>query len=525
MLIPSHSSQSTSSIHKRDHHLVSATLRSSLTHKPAWTLESFIPQHEQQQQQQQQQTPLHRNDGLGINNTTSYYGNYYYNVYPHYYNSYSYNEYPRYYFYPAASTQTTPPASTTRQTTTPDTTTTATTEPTTPRSFAASLKSSPSYYRLFPEEQQQVWGQACEYQTAFSYNRPHSYHATKNFPKYNSFPSSNTSSVVNQAPFTQEQQQPRDYEIQSNNNHWCTIVETKTPHSSPSTYDFLGSVYNYESAHSQKAHALRGQDSGNQTALGQSRHLDTTDRARKQANPESQDSHWIPENSILEPQQHQPHGHGTVYKTTLGYNYYATLETTPPRSSMGTHKSHSSAYQSTAYSQQTHASQGHESGYKTAFSYDLDHHAALNQRGYHAYPESHEPQWTYAGHFPQQQQQRQEQQQRSLLYSNDGASAEHNPTSSFNNSQYQSYYHANGTSMPHSLADAREFNSIQSSRSLQQQQQHPPYGNSTELDSTLNSYHYRSSLNPAEYRSLIIAHGTGITHQGSFSEQQQQQQQ
>ncbi|KAF9536013.1 hypothetical protein EC957_000892, partial [Mortierella hygrophila] len=287
------------------------------------------------------------NNGLGINNTASYYGNYYYyNDYPHYYDSYSYNEYPRCYYYPAASTQTTTPASTTKQKTTPDTitTTAATTEPTTPRSFAASLKSSPSYYRLFSEEQHQVWGQACKYQAAFSYNHPHSHHVTRDFPEYHSFSSSNAPSVVNQASISQEQQQPRVYGTQSNNNHWCTIVETKTPRSSPTTYGFLGSVYDYESAHSQKAQALRGQDSGNQTALGHSRHLETTDHARKQANPESHDSCWTPENPILEPQQHQSHGHGAVYKTTLGYNYYAIPETTPPRSSMGTHKPHSSAY-------------------------------------------------------------------------------------------------------------------------------------------------------------------------------------
>ncbi|KAF9145449.1 hypothetical protein BGX30_008873, partial [Mortierella sp. GBA39] len=321
------------------------------------------------------------------------------------------------------------------------------------------------------------------------------------FPEYHSISSSNASSVVNQASFPQEQQQPP---VHNRRDQDTSLV----------------SKY---SADSQKAQVLRGQDSGNQTALGHSRHLDTTDRASKQANPESRHSRWTPENPIHEPQQHPLHRHGTVYKTTLGYNYYATPETTPPRSSMGTHKSHSSAYQSTAYSQRIHASQGHESEYKTAFSYDLHHHAAMNQRGYHAYPESHEPPSTYTGHFPQQQQQ--EQQQRPLLYSNDGASAEHNPTSSFNNSQCQSYYHANGTSMPHSLVDTRESCSIQSSRSLQQQQRQSPYGNSTELDSTLNSYHYRSTLNPAEYRPLLTAHDTGITHQGGFSQYQQQQQQ
>ncbi|KAH7050893.1 hypothetical protein BKA57DRAFT_528555 [Linnemannia elongata] len=466
-LIPPHSSQSTSSsMHKLEQDWVSATLHSSWTHKPTWTLESFIPQQEQQpppppQQQQQQQRPLHRNDGFGTINTTSYYGDsyyneyshyydsYYYNVYPHYYDSYSYNEYPDYHYHSAAAaTQMPTPASTATQTTTPDTTTT--TEPMTPRSFAPSLESSPSYYHLFPKDQLQSWGQAIEYHTACSRNLPHSFHTTKETVGYPSLLSSREYGLVDQTIFLQEQRQPRVYGIQGNNNHSCKTAKTTTPHSSAEFSSLI-----YESAYYQQVYASRGQDSRNQTALGHSRHLETTDRTWNQANPESHNSRWTSENPILDSPRHQSREHGAVYKTTLGHNYYPTPETTPPCSPKGTYKSHSSAYQSIAYSQQTHASQGYESEYKTAFSNELHHHAAMNQIGYHAYPESHEPQWTYTSHFVQQQ---------------------------------------------------------------------PPYGNGTELDTSLNSCHYRSTLNPSENRSLNTSHEANITHQGGFSQQQQQQQ-
>ncbi|KAK3835866.1 MAG: hypothetical protein JOS17DRAFT_844321 [Linnemannia elongata] len=510
-ILISHSSQSTFSMHKRDQDLASATLRTSWTHEPTWIRGSFIPQQEQQQQQQQQQRPL--------NNTTYCYDNYYYNVYPRYNDRYSYNEYPHYYYNPAAAIQTTTLASTTTQTATPDTATTTTTGPTTPRSFAASLESSPSCYRLFSKEQQQLWGQASEYQTAFSHNRPHFHHTTKDSPEYHSFSSSNASSVVNLAPFNQDQQQPRVYRIQSNNNHWCTTAGPTPPRSSPKVYSSV-----YESARSQKAQELRGQDGGSQTALSYSRHQEPTDRARKQTNPESYDTRWTPEDPILEQQPHQPYGYEAEYKTTLGYNYYTTPETTPPRSSRGSSKSHSSACQSTVYTQQTHASQGYESDYKTASSNNFHHHhhGVMNQEGYHSYPESHEPQWTYDSRLLQKQQQQQEQQQRPLLTNNDGAGTEYTPAFFYNTSQNKSYYHAKGTSMPHSLTETRESSSIQPSRSLQQQQQ-TASGNSIEIYTTLNSgYKYRPTLNPAEHRSLSRSHEAGIIRQGGFSLQQQQ---
>ncbi|KAG0058137.1 hypothetical protein BGZ89_001529, partial [Linnemannia elongata] len=291
-------------MHKPEQDWVSATLHSSWMHKPTWTLESFILQQEQQpqqqqpqqqQQQQQQQRPLHRNDGFGTINTTSYYGDsyneyphyydsYYYNVYSHYYDSYNYNECLDYHYHSAAATQMPTPASTATQTTTPDTTTTTTTttttEPTTPRSFAPSLESNPSYYHLVPEDQLQSWGQAIEYRTACSRNHPHSFHTTKETVKYPSLLSSREYGLVDQTIFLQEQRQPRIYGIQGNNNYSCKTAKTTTPHSSAEFSSLI-----YESAYYQQVYASRGQDSRNQTALGHSRHLETMDRTWNQANP------------------------------------------------------------------------------------------------------------------------------------------------------------------------------------------------------------------------------------------------